>query len=63
MILFSTIDSTICTVKNWYFIGRELFTIRHKAATMIDVANDKLCTAIDENGADAFKIICLYFLE
>ena len=58
MIPFSPIDSTICTVKNWYVIGREAFTIRNKAATMNDVAN-----AIDENGDDAFKIICLHFSE
>ena len=63
MIPFSPIDSTICTVKNWYVIGREAFTIRNKAATMKDVANDKSCAAIDENGDDAFKIICLYYSE
>ena len=56
MIPFSPIDSTICTVKNWYVIGRE-------GATMNDVANDKSCVAIDVNGDDAFKIICLYFSE
>ena len=60
---FSPIDSTICTVKNWYVIGREAFTIRNKAATMNDVANDKSCAAIDANGDDPFKIICLYFSE
>ena len=62
MMPFSPIDSTIYTVKNWYVIGREAFTIRNEAATMNDVANDKSCAAIDENGDDAFKIIC-YFLE
>ena len=30
---------------------------------MNDVANDKLCAGIDENGDDTFKIICLWFLE
>ena len=40
-------------------IGREAFTIRNKAATMNDVANDKSCATIDENGDDAFKIIYL----
>ena len=30
---------------------------------MNDVANDKLCAAIDENGDDTFKIICFYFSE
>ena len=59
MIPFSTIDSTICTVKNWYVIGREAFTIKNKATTMYDVANDKSCTAVDSNGNDVFKIICL----
>ena len=63
MIPFSPIDSIICTVENWYFIGREVFTIRNKAATMNDVANDESCAAIDENGDDAFKIIGLYFSE
>ena len=63
MIRFSLIDSTICTVKNWYVIGRETFTIRNKAAMMNDVANDKSCAAIDVNGDDAFKIICLTFSE
>ena len=57
MILFSPIDSTICTVKNWYVIMREAFTIRNKAATMNDVASDKSCLAIDENGDVAFKNI------
>ena len=61
MIPFSPIDSTICTVKNWYVIGREAFAIRNEVATMNDVANDKSCTVIDENGDGAFKIICLYF--
>ena len=61
MIPFSPIDCTICIVKNWYAIGCEAFTIRNKAATMSDVANDKSCAAIDVNGDDAFKIICLYF--
>ena len=46
MISFSQIDSTICTVKNCYIIEREAFTIGNKAATMNDVANDKLCAAI-----------------
>ena len=63
MIPFSPIDSTICTVKNSYVIGREVFTIRNKAAMMKNVANDKSCLAIDENGDDAFKTICLYFSE
>ena len=63
MIPFSPIDSTICTVKNWYVIGREAFAIRNKAATMSDVANDKSCAAIDVNGDYAFKIICLHFSE
>ena len=61
MIQFSLIDSTICTVKNWYVF--EAFTIRNKAATMNDVANDKSCAAIDVNGDDALKIVCLYFSE
>ena len=60
---FSPIDSANCTVKNWYVIWREAFTIRNKAATMNDVVNDKSCAAIDENGNDVFKIVCLYFLE
>ena len=42
-----------------YVIGREAFTIRNNAATMNEVANDKLCAGIDTNGDDAFKIICL----
>ena len=63
MIPFSPIDSTICTVKSWYVIGREAFTIRNKAAKMNAVANDKSCAAIDVTGDDAFKIICLYFSE
>ena len=63
MIPFSPIDFTICTVKNWYVIGREAFTIRNKAATMNDVANDKSCNAIDENDDDAFRIIGLCFSE
>ena len=63
MIRFSPIGCTICTVKNWYVVGREFFTIRNKAATMDDIANDKSCAAIDENGDDAFKTICLYFWE
>ena len=63
MIPFASIDSTICTVKNWCVIGRETFTIRNKAATINDVANDKSCAAIDVNCDDAFKIICLYFSE
>ena len=61
MIPFSPTDSTISSVKNWYVIGLEAFTIRNKAATMNDVANDKSCAAIDENGGDAFRIICLHF--
>ena len=61
MIPFSPIDSTICTVKNWYVIGREAFTIRNKTATMNNVVNNKSRAAIDENGDDAFKIICLFF--
>ena len=63
MIPFSPIDSTICTVKNWYVTVREVFIIRNKAATMNDVANDKSCAAIDENGDDVLKIICLYLSE
>ena len=63
MIPFSPINSTICTVKNWNVIVREASTTRNKAATMNDVANDKLCPAIDKIGDDAFKIICLYFSE
>ena len=63
MIPFSPIDSTICILKNWYARGREAFTIRNKARTMNDVANDKSGAAINENGDDAFKIICLYFSE
>ena len=63
MIPFSPIDSIIRTVKNWYVIGREAFTIRNRVATMNNVANDKSCAAIDENGDDAFKTICLYFWE
>ena len=63
MIPFSLIDSIIYAVENWYVIGREAFTIRNRAATMNDVANDKSCAAIDEIGDDAFKIICLYFSE
>ena len=59
MIPFSPIDSIICTVKNWYVIGCEAFTIRNKAATMNDVANDKSNVRSD----DAFKIICLCFSE
>ena len=63
MIPFSLIDSIIYAVENWYVIGREAFTIRNRAATMNDVANDKSCAAIDEIGDDAFKIICFYFSE
>ena len=63
MILFSLIDSTICTVKNWYVIVCEVFAIRNKAATMDDVANDKSSAGIDENGGGTFKIICFYFSE
>ena len=63
MIPCSPIDSTICTVKNWYVTVREVFIIRNKAATMNDVANDKSCAAIDKNGDDALKIICLYLSE
>ena len=63
MIPFSPTDSTICTVKNWYVIGREAFTIRNNAATMNDAANDKSCDGIDANGDDAFKINCLCFSE
>ena len=63
MIPFSAIYSAICTVKNWYVIGREGFTIRNKAAMINSVANDKSCAAIDANGHDVFKIICLYFSE
>ena len=63
MIPFSLIDSTICTVKNWYVIGRETFTISNNAATTNDVANDKSCAGINANGDDAFRIICLYFSE
>ena len=63
MIPFSPIDSTICTVKNWYVVECEAFTIRNKAATMNDVANNKSCAAIDANGDDVFKMICLYFSE
>ena len=63
MIPFCPIDSTICTMKNWYVIGREAFTIINKAATMDDVANDKSCAAVDVNGDDAFKMICLYSSE
>ena len=46
MVPFSPIDSTIFTVKSWYVIGREAFTIRNKAATMNDVPNDKSCAAM-----------------
>ena len=63
MITFSAIDSTICTIKNLYVMGREAFTIRTKAATMNDVAYDKSCAAMDVNGDDVLKIICLYFSE
>ena len=63
MIPFSPIDSTICTVKNWYVIGSESFTIRNKAATINNVANDKSYAAVDSNGDGAFRIICLYFSE
>ena len=63
MIRFSPIDCTICTVKNWYVIGREVFTMRNKVATMDDGANNKSYAAIDGNGDDAFKTICLYFWE
>ena len=44
-------------------MGREAFTIRNKAATMNDVANDKSCAGVDKNGDYAFRIICLYFSE
>ena len=57
MIPFSPIDSIICTVK----IGREAFTIRNKAATMNDVANDKSCAATDVRGDDAFKLFIYIF--
>ena len=60
MIPFSTIDSTICTVKNRYFIAREAFTIIIKAAAMKDVSNYKSCAAIDANGDDAFKIVFIF---
>ena len=63
MIPFSPIDSTFCTVKNWYLIGREAFTITNRAEMMSDIVNDKSCAAIDVNSDDAFKIICLYFSE
>ena len=63
MIPFSSIGSTICTVKNWYVVGHEAFTLRNKEATLNDVVNDKSCVAIDENDDVAFKIICLYFSE
>ena len=63
MIPFSPIDSIICTVENWYVIGREAFTIRNKTALVNDVANDKSYAATDVRGDYAFKIICLYFSE
>ena len=63
MIPFSLTDSTIWTVKNWYLIGPEAFTIRNNVATMNDVANVKSCGAIDANGDDTFKIIYLYFSD
>ena len=46
IISFSPVASTICTVINWYIMGRETFTIRNNAATMNDVVNDKLCAAL-----------------
>ena len=61
MIPFSTIDSIICTVKNWYFIGLDAFTIRNKTATMNDVANDKSRAAIDANGDDHSKSFVYIF--
>ena len=63
MIPFSIIDSTICTAKNWYVLGRKDFTIRNNIAKMNDVANDKSCAETDANGDDAFKIICLHLSE
>ena len=63
MIPFSPIDSSICSVKNWYLIGRETFTIRIKAVTINNVASVKTCAAMAVNGDDAFKIIFLYFSE
>ena len=61
MIPFSPLDSTICTVTNWYVIGHETFTIRNNEATMNDVANDKFCSAINAKGDEAFRIFFLYF--
>ena len=63
MIPFLPTDFTICTIKNWYVIGREAFTIKNKAVTWKDLANDKSCAAIDVNGHDALKIIFSYFSE
>ena len=60
MIPFASIYSTICTVKNWYLIGREAFTVRHKPATMNDVANDKSCAAEDANGDEDFRDQSVY---
>ena len=57
MIPFSTIDSIICTVKNWL----DAFTIRNKTTTMNDVANDKSRAAIDANGDDHSKSFVYIF--
>lgn len=58
MIPFSSIDSTICNVKNWYIIGSKAFTITNKVAAMNQVGNKTTCIEmnlnVDSNGA--FKI-------
>lgn len=58
MIPFSSIDSTICNVKNRYIIGSKAFTITNKVAAMNQVGNKTTCIEmnlnVDSNGA--FKI-------
>ena len=41
-------------------IGLDAFTIKNKTATINEVANDKSCGAMHDDGVAEFKIICLY---
>ena len=63
LIPFSLVDCTMFTVKNWYTIGCEPFTISNNAATVNDVANDKSCAGIDANGYETLQTISLYFSQ
>lgn len=58
MIPFSSVDSTICNVKNWYIIGSKAFTVTDKVATMNQNRNKTTCIAMDVNvdSNGAFKI-------